>query len=78
MLYPLIHYRFGKHYELPLLLQSFVMILVMFAMLHICTLVSRKKTTLVVKRITGEPLYTIHVNMSLYPHPLVNPYTRYM
>ncbi len=54
------------------------MILVMFAMLHICTLVSRKKTTLVVKRITGEPLYTIHVNMSLYPHPLVNPYTRYM
>ncbi|XP_064395202.1 solute carrier family 66 member 2-like [Halichondria panicea] len=43
---------FGKHYELPLLLQSIVMILVMLAMLHICTFVSKKKSSLVVKRIT--------------------------
>ncbi len=49
------HCRFGKHYELPLLLQSIVMILVMLAMLHICTFVSKKKSSLVVKRITGTP-----------------------
>ena len=32
-------FRFGKHFELPLLVQSVVMIVVMLMMIHLCTLV---------------------------------------
>lgn len=34
-------YRFGKRYELPLLIQSLVMTLAMFLMVHLCVTVRR-------------------------------------
>lgn len=35
-------FRFGRHFELPLLAQSVVMIVTMFAMVHLCTVVKAK------------------------------------
>lgn len=42
---------FGKHYELPLLIQSIIMITTMMAMMHICTQASADKVT-VKRRLT--------------------------
>jgi len=44
--------RFGKHYELPLLLQSVVMIFTMLAMMHVCVLVKADQST-VARRLKG-------------------------
>lgn len=38
----LIYFRFGKRYELPLLLQSIVMNIMMLAMIHLCIKVKNK------------------------------------
>ena len=46
--------RFGKRYELPLLIQSVIMIATMMAMMHICTAVKSDQVT-VPRRFTGEP-----------------------
>lgn len=45
--------RFGKHYELPLLAQSVIMIGTMMAMMHICVEVNADKGT-VVRKLTGN------------------------
>ena len=45
--------RFGKQYELPLLIQSVIMILAMLAMMHICVRVKADKST-VARRVTGR------------------------
>lgn len=37
-----INFRFGKRYELPLLIQSIVMNATMFAMIHLCVTVKKK------------------------------------
>ena len=50
--YTLLHPRFGKYYELPLLAQSVIMIGTMMAMMHICVEVNADKGT-VVRKLTG-------------------------
>lgn len=45
-----VHCRFGVHYELPLLLQSIIMIATMLAMMHICVTVRNETATTVVHR----------------------------
>ena len=45
--------RFGKRYELPLLLQSGIMIATMLAMMHICTAVKLDQVT-VSRRFKGR------------------------
>lgn len=37
-----LHSRFGKRYELPLLIQSIVMNITMFVMIHLCVNVRKK------------------------------------
>ena len=49
--------RFGKHYELPLLVQSVIMIGTMMAMMHICVEVNADKGT-VVRQLTGN-IYSV-------------------
>ena len=44
--------RFGKHFELPLLAQSIIMIVTMMAMMHICVEVNSEKGT-VMRKLTG-------------------------
>ena len=56
--------RFGKHYELPLLLQSVVMIFTMLVMVHICVQVKLDKST-VARRLKGVALAV--VNKELCP-----------
>ena len=53
--FPLLLCRFGKHYELPLLVQSIIMIGTMMAMMHICVEVHADKG-MVVRRLTGAQI----------------------
>ena len=53
MVFECIFPRFGKRYELPLLIQSVIMIATMLAMMHICVRVKDDKVT-VIRRVTGE------------------------
>lgn len=46
-------HRFGKRYELPLLLQSVIMIGTMLAMMHICASVKADQAT-VHRRLIGK------------------------
>ena len=46
-------FRFGRHYEIPLLIQSILMNIAMFALIHICVSVNTKD------RIAGQ--YKEHV-----------------
>lgn len=48
--------RFGKHYELPLLLQSILMILAMFVMIKLCINVQNRTQIIKTKErvLTGE------------------------
>lgn len=48
--------RFGKHYELPLLLQSLLMILAMFVMIKLCINVQNRTQIIKTKErvLTGE------------------------
>ena len=50
--------RFGKHFELPLLVQSIIMIVTMMAMMHICVEVNTDKGT-VVRKLTGDNPYDV-------------------
>jgi len=54
--------RFGKHYELPLLLQSILMILAMFIMIKLCINVQNR--TQIIK--TKERVLTGEYNVSYY------------
>ena len=54
--------RFGKHFELPLLVQSVIMIATMMAMMHICVEVNTEKGT-VVRKLTGKHKNTCIVQM---------------
>ncbi len=59
--------RFGKHYELPLLLQSIVMIATMMAMMHVCVTVKTDTNTATV-RLKGNirHLNVIHGRFEYY------------
>ena len=48
-----LHFRFGRHYEIPLLIQSILMNVAMFALIHLCVQVNAKD------RIVGQ--YKDHV-----------------
>jgi hypothetical protein len=37
-------FRFGRHYETPLLIQSILMNLAMFALVHLCVNISSRET----------------------------------
>lgn len=49
-------YRFGKHYEIPLLAQSIIMLFAMMALVHLCVHVRRKTEIIVAKqhKFTGK------------------------
>ena len=51
--------RFGKQFELPLLVQSVIMIVTMLAMVHVCVRVRADKVT-VTRKVTGRWLLTSH------------------
>jgi len=65
-------YRFGKHYELPLLLQSILMILAMFVMIKLCINVQNRTQIIKAKErvLTGEYilLLQIYIDTDLYIH----------
>lgn len=56
------YFRFGKRYELPLLIQSIVMNVTMFVMIHLCVNV-RKKNQIVRSR---ERIFTGWYANNLY------------
>lgn len=64
-----IYHRFGKHYELPLLLQSILMIIAMFVMIKLCINVQNRTQIIKAKErvFTGKfcyhsvRLYMMHI-----------------
>ena len=54
-------FRFGRHYEIPLLIQSILMNMAMFALIHLCVQVNAKD------RIVGQ--YKEHVFTGIVHHP---------
>lgn len=48
-MYYIFFYRFGKHYEIPLLLQSIFMIVTMFIMIKLCISVQSRNQVIKVR-----------------------------
>lgn len=56
----LLFVRFGKRYELPLLIQSIVMIITMLGMMHLCIAVLHDKGAIVTRRLLGTFSHRVH------------------
>lgn len=61
------HYRFGKHYEFPLLLQSILMIIAMFVMIKLCINIQNGTQIIKAKErvFTGEASFNITASKSI-------------
>ena len=66
--------RFGRHFELPLLVQSFIMIAAMLMMLQLCTKIRRESDMSAKKRsFLGECGHDLFDNEQFQKKPIPTP-----